>query len=73
MPYIYTRNEVRLLLQAIPAWETSSWQTLRTNRMDARTFRMFLLTLYATGMQTGEAFTLLRNDVDVKRGYDHHS
>ncbi len=36
VPYIYTRNEVRLLLRAIPAWETSSWQTLRTNRMDAR-------------------------------------
>jgi integrase len=35
--------------------------------MDARTFRMFLLTLYATGMRTGEALTLLRNDVDVKR------
>ena len=68
VPYIYTRNEVRLLLQAIPAWETSSWQTLRTNRMDARTFRIFLLTLYATGMRTGEALTLLRNDVDVKRG-----
>lgn len=68
VPYIYTRNEVRLLLQATPAWETSSWQTLRTNRMDARTFRMFLLTLYATGMRTGEALTLLQSDVDVKRG-----
>jgi integrase/recombinase XerD len=68
VPYIYTRNEVRLLLQAIPAWESSSWQTWRTNRMDARTFRMYLLTLYATGMRTGEALTLQRNDVDVKRG-----
>ncbi len=68
VPYIYTRNEVRLLLQAIPAWEDLFLANLRTNRMDARTFRMFLLTLYATGMQTGEAFTLLRNDVDVKRG-----
>jgi integrase/recombinase XerD len=35
--------------------------------MDSRTFRMFLLTLYATGMRTGEALTLLREDVDVKR------
>lgn len=66
--YIYTRNDLRLLFQATSAWESSSWQTLRTNRMDARTFRMFLLTLYATGMRTGEALTLLRNDVDVKRG-----
>jgi len=67
VPYIYTRNELRLLFEATSAWESSSWQTLRTNRMDARTFRMFLLTLYATGMRTGEALTLLRNDVDVKR------
>jgi integrase len=35
--------------------------------MDFRTFRMFLLTLYATGMRTGEALTLLREDVDVNR------
>ena len=35
--------------------------------MDSRTFRVFLLTLYATGMRTGEALTLLREDVDVNR------
>jgi len=35
--------------------------------MDSRTFRMFLLTLYATGMRTGEALSLLREDVDVNR------
>ena len=35
--------------------------------MDSGTFRIFLLTLYATGMRTGEALTLLREDVDVKR------
>lgn len=36
--------------------------------MDSRTFRIFLLTLYATGMRTGEALNLLRKDVDLNRG-----
>jgi integrase/recombinase XerD len=67
VPYVYTRNELRFLLQAIPAWENRSRQYTKSGRLDARTFRMFLLTLYATGMRTGEARTLLRNDVDVKR------
>jgi integrase len=67
VPYIYTRNELRLLLQAIPAWENRSRQYTKTGRMESRTLRMFLLTLYATGMRRGEALTLLRNDVDVKR------
>jgi len=67
VPYVYTRNELRLLLRATSAWQNSSRQNMRTGRMDARTFRIFLLTLYATGMRTGEALTLLREDVDVNR------
>lgn len=67
VPYVYTRNELRLLFRATCAWQNSSRQNIRTGRMDARTFRVFLLTLYATGMRTGEALTLLRDDVDVKR------
>src|SRR4029077_3215814 len=60
-------NELRLLFRATSTWQNSSRQNLRTGRMDSQTFRMFLLTLYATGMRTGEALTLLREDVDVKR------
>jgi integrase/recombinase XerD len=67
VPYVYTRNEVRLLLRGTSAWQKSSRQNMKTGRMDSRTFRTFLLTLYATGMRTGEALTLLREDVDVKR------
>jgi hypothetical protein len=36
VPYIYTRKEVRLLLQAIPAWENRSRQYTKSGRMDAR-------------------------------------
>lgn len=67
VPYVYARNELRLLFRATSAWQNSSRQNMKTGRMDSRTFRMFLLTLYATGMRTGEALNLLRNDVDVKR------
>ncbi len=68
VPYVYTRNEVRVLLRGTSLWENSSWNNRETGRMDARTFRMFLLTLYATGMRTGEALHLLRKDVEVNRG-----
>lgn len=68
VPYVYTRNELRLLFRTTTAWQNSSRQNMKTGRMDSRTFRMFLLTLYTTGMRTGEALTLLRDDVDVKRG-----
>lgn len=67
-PYVYTRNEVGLLLRATSAWQNSSWQNKKLARMDSRTFRIFLLTLYATGMRTGEALNLLRDDVDLNRG-----
>jgi hypothetical protein len=33
VPYVYSRNEVRLLLQAIPAWETRSRQYTKSGRM----------------------------------------
>lgn len=68
VPYVYTRNEVRILLRATTSWESSSWQNKNMSRMDSRTFCIFLLTLFATGMRTGEALSLLRKDVDVNRG-----
>jgi len=68
VPYVYTRNEVRLLLRAISSWQNYSWQNRKLSRMDSRTFRVLLLTLYATGIRTGEALSLLRKDVDLSRG-----
>lgn len=64
----YTRREIQALLRATPLWENSSWQNRNVAKMDSRTFRIFLLTLYATGMRTGEAVRLLRKDMDVNRG-----
>jgi integrase/recombinase XerD len=68
VPYVYTRNEIRVLLRATSSWQSSSWQNQKMCRMDSRTFRIFLLTLYATGMRTGEALKLLRRDVGFTRG-----
>jgi integrase/recombinase XerD len=68
VPYVYTRNEVRLLLRATSSWQNSSWQNKKMCRMDSQTFSILLLTLFATGMRTGEALNLLRKDVDSKRG-----
>jgi integrase/recombinase XerD len=67
VPYVYTRNEVRLLLRTTPSWQNSSWQNKKMCRMDSKTFRIILLTLYATGMRTGETLNLLRADVDFNR------
>ena len=71
VPYVYTRDEVRLLLRATSLWENSSWQVKKCARMDSATFRMLLLTLYATGMRTGEALSLTHEDVDLKKGVIH--
>ena len=68
VPYVYTRNEVRVLLRATSLWENCCWQNRYMARMDSGTFRILLLILYATGMRMGEALNLLRKDVDVSRG-----
>lgn len=68
VPYVYTRNEVRLLLRATSSWQNSSWQVEKKARMDSATFRTLLLTLYATGMRTGEALSLTHEDVDLRKG-----
>ena len=68
VPYVYTRSEMRLLLRATSEWQNSSWQNQKMCRMDSATFRIFLLTLYATGMRTGEALSLTQKDVDLTKG-----
>jgi integrase/recombinase XerD len=63
VPYIYTRNEVRILLRTARVS-----QRLATCSIDSATLRIFLVFLYATGALVGEALGLLREDVDLKNG-----
>jgi integrase/recombinase XerD len=63
VPYIYSRNEVRMLLGT--ARES---QRPATCSIDSATLRIFLVFLYATGVFVGEALGLLQEDVDLKKG-----
>jgi integrase/recombinase XerD len=63
VPYIYTQNEVRVLLRTAHVS-----QKLDICMIDATTLRTFLVFLYATGALVGEALRLLREDVDLKEG-----
>jgi len=60
--YIYSRAELRRLLDAALTWK-------RTHRsvISPETFRAFLLFLYATGVLVGEAVALLCRDIDLSK------
>jgi integrase/recombinase XerD len=62
VPYIYSRRELRLLLDAVPRCQRRS--TCRTSEITLRTLLLFL---YGTGMRTGEALRLRLVDVDLDR------
>lgn len=64
IPYIYSKRELRSLLR-----ETGNCQKWDSCSIDGTTFRMVLLLLYSTGMMTGEALRLTRQDVDEKAGF----
>ena len=59
-PFIYTRAQVKALLHA-----TGKCQS-RAIRLDSRTVRMIMLTLYATGCSVDEVFKLRRSDISFK-------
>jgi integrase/recombinase XerD len=63
VPYIYSRTELQLLLRA-----TRSSQKRAECMIPAGTLRAFILFLYGTGAQTGEALRLEREKVDLKNG-----
>lgn len=60
VPYIYSREELRLLLEAIPRCQRNV-----ECRISAATLRSLLLFLYGTGMRAGEALRLRMADVDL--------
>ena len=63
VPYIYSRRELRLLLDAVPRCQQRA-----SCRTSAITLRTLLLFLYGTGMRMGEALRLRLADVDLDYG-----
>jgi len=59
VPYIYSREELRRLLDAIP----SSWRPCA--RVEPHTLRAMLLLMYGAGLRRGEALRLTAGDVNL--------
>jgi integrase len=59
-PYIYSREELRRLLDSTAFTQTRRFQ------MEAYTFRTLLLLLYGAGLRDGEALSLNLEDVDLQ-------
>ena len=59
-PYLYTRNEVRRLLDGLEQ------HGKRALQLDANTLRTLILLLYGAGLRAGEARRLTLDDVDLK-------
>ena len=59
VPYIYTRDEIRRLLDAIPS--SQDYRTL----IELDTLRAILLLLYGAGLRVGEALNLSIADADL--------
>jgi integrase/recombinase XerD len=59
VPYIYSREELRRLLDATGCYQRGE------STLDPVTFRTILLLLYGTGLRDGEVIRLNRADVDL--------
>jgi integrase/recombinase XerD len=62
VPYIYSREELRRLLDAIPLIDHPR------NTIDPETYRTILLLLYAAGLRVSEALALSQADIDLAAG-----
>jgi integrase/recombinase XerD len=62
VPYIYSREELRRLLDA------TSWCEHPLSKVQAYTYRALLLLLYGAGLRIGEALALTLNDVNLSIG-----
>ena len=58
-PYIYSRDEIRRLLEATATYRK------RVCQLEPHTLRAVLLLLYGTGLRRGEALRLTQADVDL--------
>jgi integrase/recombinase XerD len=63
VPYIYTRNEIRRLLDG-----TELCQHRRKCSISSATLKTLILFLYGTGIKIGDALALSDKDVDFARG-----
>ncbi len=61
IPHIYSREELRRLLEAIPSYQRFP------GRMEPPTLRAILLLLYGAGLRRGEALRLSVADVDLAK------
>ncbi len=61
VPYIYSREDLRRLLEAIPSYQRFP------GRMEPPTLRAILLLLYGAGLRRGEALRLTVADVDLAK------
>ena len=59
-PYIYSRDELRRLLDAVKIYRK------RVNQLEPHTFRALLLVLYGAGLRRGEALSLTLADIDLR-------
>lgn len=65
VPYIYSHEELRRLLDAVPAACTSR------SPIEAEVLRVLLLLLYGTGLRIGEALRLTLDEVDLRQACLH--
>lgn len=65
VPYVYTRAEVHALLKATVQNQAPG------RKVDRRTLRTFILSLYGTGALVGEMLNLKHGDIDLKTGLIH--
>lgn len=62
IPYIYSQSQIQSLLAA-----TQISQRYHNCKVDAPTFRIFILMLYATGARYNEVMNVRREDIDFRR------